>query len=724
MRKFSGNALAFLLLLLTGCSSSRPDVIIVREIIYPPTGMNDNPFFSESTLPFQAPDFHSIQEDDYLPAFEEGMRRHAMEVDSIANNPEPPTFENTIEALEKSGEILRRVQRVFFNMTSAHTSGELQRIQAEMAPKLSSHWDDILLNRKLFERIGQLYNRRGSLGLDEADLKLLEDNWRDFVRAGARLSEEDQQRMRHINERLSSLTTEFQEKLLEMTRERAVLVQNEEELAGLSPDRIAASALAARQRGEEGWLLNLTNTTRQPVLASLENRELRRRVWEASAWRGRGENGGVDTRPLVLEMVRLRAEKASLLGYPDWASYILERQTAEQPEAALEMMTGLLPAVRQNMEREAEEIRRLLREDGHEQLMPWDWEFYAEKVRKEKYEVDEEEVRPWFELDRVLREGVFYTLNRLYGISFEERDDLPVYHPDVRVFTVKEADGENLGLLYVDLFERDSKRGGAWMSSFVSQSRLLEREPVVLIVLNIPPPAEGDPVLVPFDHVTTLFHEIGHAVHGLFSDVKWPSQSGTAVPRDFVEFPSTFMEDWAIHPEVISRYALHHETGESIPSGLLERLIRARTFNQGFDTQEYLAAALIDMEWHTLPPDRIPDDVEAFEESVLQKYGLDVEAVPPRYYSTFFSHLFAGGYSASYYAYIWSEVLAADAFAFMNEEGGLTRENGDRLRNAILSRGGSRDARSLWLDYRGREPDPDHLLRRRGLEPGSEGGRP
>ncbi|MDZ7720855.1 MAG: M3 family metallopeptidase [Balneolaceae bacterium] len=679
--------------------------------------MTENPLLTPSTLPFEAPDFDAISVEHYRPAFAEGMERELAEMDSIASNPEPPTFENTIVEMEKSGQLLNRVSSVFYNLTSAHTNDQIQEIQSEMAPKLASHSDNIYLNADLFERVQTLYEQRNELDLDEASLKLLEDTYRDFVRAGALLTDEEQQRMREINERTSSLTTEFQDNLLKMTQERAVLVEDVDQLDGLSEDRIAAAQEAAEERGHDGqYLLSITNTTRVPILKSLNNRDLRERVWKASAFRGIGEDGGVDNRPLVLELVELRAERAELLGYENHASYRHDPQTAENPENVLDMLTDLIPDVIANTEQEAAKITEMMREDGVEgELQPWDWNYYAEKVRQAEYDIDEAEVRPYFELDRVLKEGVFFTMNKLFGITFEERFDLPVYHEDVRVFDVFNEDGSQLGLFYADYFTRDSKRGGAWMNSFVSQSHLLDKQPVIVNVMNIPPPAEGEPALISFDNVTTMFHEMGHAVHGLFSDVKYPSQSGTSVPRDFVEFPSTFEEDWAILQDVLENYAVHHETGEQIPSELLDKVIAARNFNQGFDTQEYLSATMVDLEWHLLDTNEIPNDVVDFEDQALAKYNLDMNAVPPRYKSPYFAHIFAGGYSANYYAYIWSEILAADAFAFMRENGGLTRENGDRFREYILSKGGSRDAMELYEAYRNGEPDVVHLLRRRGL---------
>ncbi len=684
------------------------------------TEMSDNPLFSASTLAFQTPDFEAIQPEHYRPAFEEGMKREIEEIEAIANNTEPPTFENTIVAKEKSGELLNRTSSVFFNLASAHTNDEIQKIQKEMAPKLAAHSDDILLNSQLYDRVRTLYEKRNDLDLNEAQLKLLEDTHRDFVRAGARLSEDQQQRMREINERISTLTTEFQENLLAMTKERSVLVEDPEQLDGLSEDRIAAANEAATEQGHENqYLLSITNTTRVPILKELNNRELRQRVWEASAYRGIGRDGGIDNRPLILELAKLRAEQAGLLGYPNHAAYKLDPQTAKTPENALNMLTDLIPPVIENTKGEQADIKKMMEADGiMGEVKPWDWNYYAEKVRQDRYNIDQSKVRPYFELDRVLKDGVFYTMNKLFGISFEEREDLPVYHPDVRVFNVYDEDGTQIGLFYADYFERDSKRGGAWMNAYVSQSHLLDKKPVIVNVLNIPKPAEGEPALISFDNVTTLFHEMGHAVHGLLSDVEYPSQAGTSVPRDFVEFPSTFEEDWAIQPEILENYAVHYQTGEQIPQGLLDKVIEASNFNQGFDTQEYLAATMLDLEWHMLETDEIPEDVQDFEQKALAKYDLDMEAIPPRYKSPYFSHIFAGGYSANYYSYIWSGVLAADAFAYMQENGGLQKENGNRFREYILSQGGSDEAMELYKAYRGQEPDVKHLLKRRGLDAG------
>ncbi len=708
--------------LFSGCSSTQSQTqqknTEPNKTMSETATQQDNPLFSPSPLPFEAPDFDAIKIEHFRPAFEEGMKQDLADHEKIANNKEKPTFENTIVAMEKSGALLQRTSSVFYNLTSAHTNKKIQEIQSEMAPKLAAHSDNILLNPELFTRVKALYNQRGDLNLNEAQTKLLEDTYRDFIRAGAQLTEAEKERMREINSRLSTLTTQFDDNLLAVTKERAVIVDDKSKLAGLSDDRIAAAKEAAAENGHEGkYLLSITNTTRVPILTSLDNRALRERVWKASANRAIGENGGIDNRPLILEITALRAEKADLLGYENFAAYKIDPQTAQTPKNALDMLRDLIPAVITNTEQEQADIHQMMLDDGVKgEVQPWDWNYYAEKVRKARYNINQDEVRPYFELNRVLKDGVFFTMNKLFGITFEERFDLPVYQEDVRVFNVFDKDGSQIGLFYADYFARDSKSGGAWMNSFVRQSHLLNKKPVILNVMNIPKPAEGEPALISFDNVTTMFHEMGHAVHGLFSDVTYPSQAGTSVPRDFVEFPSTFEEDWAIQPEVLKNYAIHYKTGEQIPQELLDKVIAARNFNQGFDTQEYLAATMLDLEWHLLNTSQIPTDVVAFEHNALAKYDLDAKAIPPRYKSPYFSHIFAGGYAANYYAYIWSEVLAADAFAFMQQNGGLTSENGQRFRNLLLSQGGSDDAMELYRNYRGQDPEVKHLLERRGLK--------
>jgi len=678
----------------------------------------DNPFAAPSPLPLHAPAFDKIKEEHFLPTFLAAMQQQLDEMRAIADQKAAPTFENTIVAMERSGAMLTRVGNVFSNLTSSEKNEALQNIETELAPLRAKHWDNIVLNRPLFQRVETLWKSKDSLGLNEEQAELLKQRYESFVRAGAKLSDEEQGRIRSLNEQLSKLETKFEENLLAISKERAVIVDSVEELDGMSEADIAAAAEAAKERGLEGkYLLEISNTTRVPVLTSLNNRDLRKRVWEASANRGLGRDGGIDNRGLILEIAQLRAERAKLLGYENHAAYKLQDQMARTPEAARKMLTDLVPGVLAKVRQEAADLEAMIKESGEShELAPWDWEYYAEKVRQARFEVDEAAVRPYFELESVLKNGVFFTMNKLYGITFEERHDLPVYHPDVRVFDVLDKDGSQIGLFYADYFRRDTKRGGAWMSSFVDQSGLLGEKPVIVNNLNIPPPAEGEPTLISFDNVTTLFHEMGHALHGMFSDVTYPTVSGTNTPRDFVEFPSTFEEDWAVQPDILANYARHYQTGEPIPRDLLDKVIKANKFNQGFETLEYLSAALLDLEWHTLTSDEIPTDVEQFEAESLKKLGVDHPAVPPRYRSPYFAHIWSVGYSASYYAYLWSEVLAADAFAYMIEHGGSTPDNGDAFRDEILSRGSSRDPMKSYEAFRGSEPTVDALLIRRGLK--------
>ncbi|MBX3423246.1 MAG: M3 family metallopeptidase [Pirellulaceae bacterium] len=677
-----------------------------------------NPFFEASQLPFEAPDFTTIKSEHFLPAFEAGMTEQLDQVQNIAENQQPPTFANTIEPLERSGEILRRTQRVFFNLSSSDSTPEIQKIQIAVAPRLAAHRDNIYLNGKLFQRVDQLYQQRDKLNLDEEQQQLLKETHRSFVRAGAKLDSQQQARIRQINEVLSSASTEFQNNLLAVTGERAVLVDELQHLDGLSDAEIAAAAKAAAEKGHTGkYLLSITNTTRQPVLIQLKDRSIRQRVWQASAFRAIGEHGGIDNRELVMQLAKLRAEKAAILGYDSHAHYALETQMAKTPAAAQKMLLDLVPDVVARVHQEAADIQAAMLADGiSDQIQPWDWEYYAEKVRQSRFGFDESEVKQYLELDSVLKNGVFYTMNRLFGVRFEERHDLPVYHPDVRVFDVMDADGSQIGLFYADYFARPSKRGGAWMSSFVEQSKLLNQKPVIVNVMNIPKPVDGSPALISFDHATTMFHELGHGVHGLFSDVRYPTLAGTSVPRDFVEFPSTFQEDWAIHPEVLANYARHYQTGAVMPAELLKQVLAAGKFNQGFNTLEYLAAALLDLRWHSLRAEQVPSDVEAFEAKSLSELGVDLPMVPPRYKSAYFAHIWPGGYSASYYAYLWSEILAADSFAVVQSQGGLTATSGQKFRDTVLSRGGSREPDQLYRDFVGRDPQVDGLLIRRGLK--------
>ena len=677
-----------------------------------------NPFFAPSELPLLAPDFTKIKDEHYLPAFENGMQEQAAQMRAIADNGEAPTFDNTIVAMERSGEVLFRVSKVFFNLTESTTNEAMQAVQAEVAPKLAKHNDSIYLDPALFARVKALYDQREALNLDPESSQLLERYFQRFVRSGAELSEADKVKLRALNEEQSTLTTQFQENLLKDTNASAVVVDSAEELAGLDPSAISAAAKAAEDLGHPGkFALTLQLPSSQGVISSLDNREIRKRVFLASINRGNNDNE-FDNKGIVRRLAQLRAERASLLGYDNHAAFTLADQMAGSPEAVDKMLSELAPQIRANAEREAADMQAMIAADGANlQLQPWDWAYYAEKLRKQRYDLDESEIRPYFELERVLHDGLFFAMREIYGIEFSERKDIPVYHPNVRVFEVKDEDGSTIGLLYADYFARSSKRGGAWMDSFVDQADLLETKPVVLNVLNIAKPAEGQPALLSYDEVSTLFHEFGHAAHGLFSQVKYPTLSGTNVPRDFVEFPSQFLEDFSLDERVLANYAKHYESGEAMPAELVQKIIAARAYGQGFASLEYIAAAMLDMRWHELGAANADQaDVIGFENQSLKADGVDYELVPPRYRSTYFAHIWQGGYSAGYYAYLWSEVLAADAFKAFYEQGGMTRENGKRFRDTILSRGLTKDPMQLYIDFRGHEPSIDALLVRRGLK--------
>ena len=668
-----------------------------------------NVLLAKSPLDFQAPQFDKIQMSDYEPLFSQGMAEHMAEITAIANNSEPATFENTLVAMEKSGELLNRVSTVFFSLSGVISNDEFLRIEAELAPLLSAHNDNISLNAALFKRIATTYANKTELTAE--DQRLADYYYSEFIRAGAKLDDAQKATMRDINEQISSLQTEFSQNLLASFKNDVILVQDKNQLSGLSEADIESLAEAAKGADKEGYMITLVNTTRQPILASLANRELRQKIWQASAHRAMDTNG-----PILLKLVELRAQKANLLGYPNWATYATEDQMAKKPEAVLAILDQLAPQALVKAKAEAADIEEQMHADGLSgKVQPWDWAYYAEKVRKTKYDLDDSQVKPYFELNSVLEKGLFFAMEKLYGIHFTERKDLPVYHEDVRCFEVFNQDNSSIGLFYFDPYAREGKAGGAWMGEFVTQSFLFNEKPVVYNVLNNVKPAPGQPTLLSFDEATTLFHEFGHAAHGLFSQVKYPSLAGTNTARDFVEFPSQAHEDWNIEPSVIANYAKHYKTGEAIPADLLERVLNSVKFNQGYDTTEYLAAALLDMEWHMIGPESKITDVAAFEQQALAKHGLDYAPVPPRYKSAYFSHTFAGGYSAGYYAYLWTEVFAADAFAHMQKNGGLSRENGDEFREKILSIGNSKDLMESYVGFRGQQPDTEALLKRRGL---------
>src|SRR6184192_3354360 len=677
----------------------------------------DNPLLKESALPYHYPPFDKIKDAHFVPAIEAGMREQLKEVDLVANNSEKATFENTVVALERTGRLLDRAEQTFSNLNACNTNPTLQKIEKEMAPKLSAHRDAIHLNSKLFARVQELYDNRDKLGLDPESAYLLERYYKDFVRAGAKLSDADKAKMKKINAELAALQTQFEQNVLKEKNASSVVVDRKEDLAGLSDNQMASLINAAKAEHKEGkFVIQLQNTTGQPLLGSLQNRQLRERVMQTSL--GRNSKGGeFDTRNIVIRTAQLRAEKAKLLGYENHAAYQLEDQTAKDVSTVNKLLADLtVPAVA-NARREAADMQKIVdQEKGGFEIASWDWYFYSEKVRKALYQFDESDVRPYYELNHVIIDGVFFAAGKLYGLTFKERHDIPVYQPDVRVFEVYDRDGKPLALFLGDYYARPSKRGGAWMNAYVQQSGLFGTKPVVANHLNIPKPLPAEPTLLTDDEVRTAFHEFGHALHGMFSNVKYPRFSGTSVPRDFVEYPSQVNEMWATWPEVLKNYAKHYKTGEPIPQALLDKVIAAQKFNQGFKTTEYLSASLLDQAWHQLNPSEVPKDAVAFETEALHKAGVDFPPVPPRYRSFYFSHAFAHGYSAGYYSYIWSEVLDADTVEWIKEHGGLKRENGDRFRAMLLSRGGSADALGLFKNFVGRDPYIEPLLKRRGLD--------
>ena len=685
-----------------------------------------NPLLVESTLPYHAPPFDKIKDEHFAPALEAGMREQLKEVDVVANNSEKPTFDNTIVGLERTGRLLDRAERTFSNLNACNTNPAMQKIEKEMAPKLSAHRDAIHLNGKLFARIQELYNNREKLGLDPESAYLLERYYKDFVRAGAKLYDPDKEKLKKINAELATLQTDFEQNVLKEKNASSLVVDRKEDLAGLSDNQMASVTAAAKAEHKEGkFVIQLQNTTGQPLLGSLQNRPLRQRIMDASLARN-SKGGEFDTRNVVLRTAQLRAERAKLLGYENHAAYQLDDQTAHDVPTVNKLLGDLAPPAVANAKREAADMEKIVdQQNGGFQVASWDWDFYSEQVRKARYAFDESELRPYYELNHVILDGVFYAANKEYGLTFKERHDIPVYQPDVRVFEIYDRDGKPLALFLGDYYARPSKRGGAWMNAYVQQSGLFGTKPVVANHLNIPKPPPGEPTLLTHDEVRTAFHEFGHALHGMFSNVKYPRFGGTGVPRDFVEYPSQVNEMWATWPEVLKNYAKHYKTGEPIPQALFDKVLAAQKFNQGYKTTEYLSASLLDQAWHQLDPSRIPQDAVAFEAEALHKAGVDFPPVPPRYRSFYFSHAFAAGYSAGYYSYLWSEVLDADTVEWIKEHGGLKRENGDRFRAMLLSRGGSADALGLFKNFVGRDPYIEPLLKRRGLDraPGADDSR-
>ena len=672
-----------------------------------------NPFAQRSALDYELPPFALIKEEHYLPAFYEGCTQQLAEVQAILDTPGAATFENTIVALEKSGQMLMRTLLVFFNKSSSDTNDAMDKIEEEMAPKLAAHQDAINLNPALYARIKSLYDNRESIGLNTEDAWLLERYYKDLIHAGAHLSESERDRLKELNEELSKLETQFSKNVLADTNDLAVLVDTIDELDGLSENEIASAAAAAKDRGHEGkWLIGMVNFSGNPVLDSLTNRALRKKIMQDSLIKGNRPNEN-DNKPVILKVVKLRAERAKLFGKNTHAEHVIAVQTAEHPDNVHAMLRKIAPAAVRNAKAEAEDLKKSAGSD----IESWDWGFYTEQVRLEKYNIDTSKMRPYFELESVLMNGIFFAANKLFGITFKERPDLVTYHPEARAFEVFNEDGSKLGLFIGDFYTRDSKRGGAWMNNLVDQNFLFNQLPVVVNNLNIPKPPAGKPTLLTFSETTTLFHEFGHALHGLLSQVKYPRVSGTSVQRDFVEFPSQVNEMWILWPEVVENYALHFETGEKLPQEWIDNLDAASTFNEGHATTSYLAAAILDLAWHSLDSEEATKvtDVEAFEAQAIKDYGLDFALVPTRYRSTYFSHIFAGGYSAGYYGYIWSEVLDADTVDWFKENGGLQRKNGEHFRNTLLGRGGSIDSMQMFRNFRGRDSKIEPLLKRRGL---------
>ncbi|MDY3338689.1 M3 family metallopeptidase [Riemerella anatipestifer] len=673
-----------------------------------------NPFLEKSKLQYQAPEFDKIKDEHFKPAFDYGLKVQELEVQKISDNTEAPTFENTVLALENSGEVLKRAQSLFYNLTGSNTNDKLQALQQEYAPIFSAHSDKIYLNSKLYERIKKVYENRG--GLNSESQKLVEYYKQNFDIAGAGLSDAKKEELKKINGELASLSTRFSNKLLDARKNGALIIDSAKELDGLSSDEIAAAAQAAKEAGHEGkYLLSLLNTTQQPLLQNLKNRATREKLFKASWYRAEKGNAD-DTRSIIEKLARLRLKKAQVLGKKSFAEWKLQDQMAQKPEEALNLLAQLAKPAVETAKREASEIQKIIDEQkGGFELAPWDWNFYAEQVRKAKYDLDENEIKPYFEVTTVLEKGVFYAAEKFYGITFKERKDLPVYHPDVVAYEVFDRDGKSMALYYLDFYTRNNKNGGAWMSNFVEQSKTLGQKPVIVNVFNYQKPAPGKPSLISYDDVTTMFHEFGHTLHGLFADQDYVSLSGTNVPRDFVEFPSQINEFFALEPEILKNYALHYQTKQPMPQSLIDKIKKASAFNQGYSTTELVAAATLDMAWHSVTSEEQFKPALDFEKEALNKYGLLVEQVPPRYHSPYFAHIWGGGYSAGYYAYMWSDMLNSDAWDWVKTNGGMTRANGDRFRKYILSVGNTKDLNKAYKEFTGRTPNLKPLLKDKGF---------
>jgi peptidyl-dipeptidase Dcp len=690
--------------------------ILLATAAAAPALADPNPFADNSPLPFEAPPFDKIKDGDYQPAIEAGIAASLAEIRAIADNPAPPSFDNTIVAMERQGQMLVRAQLAFGQVTQANTNPTMQKAQAALAPKLAAYGDAIYLDAKLFARVKALYKTRASLHLDGEQAMLLEDDYKHFVRAGAELSPADQARLRDLNKQLSMVGISFRQRLLAATKAGALVVDDPAKLAGLDKAALDAAARDAKERGLEGKsLLALQNTTSQPAISSLTDRATRQALFEHS-WTRAEKGDADDTRAAIAEIAQLRAQKARLLGYRTWADYSLDEQMAKTAKTATDFMNALDAPTAAAQAREAAAIQAVIdAEHGGFQLQPWDWAFYAEKVRKAKYDFDEAETKPYLEIWNVLENGVFYAANQMYGLTFKRRTDIPTYHPDIRVYEAFDANGKPLGLAYFDYWKRDNKSGGAWMNSYVRQSKLFGTKPVISNTANFTKPAPGQPALITFEDVTTMFHEFGHGLHGLFANQTYPSVSGTAVARDFVEFPSQFNEHWAMEPRVLAHYAHHWKTGAPMPQALVDKIKRAQTFDQGFSFGELLAAAQLDMAWHALTADDPKQDVDAFETKALGQTGLDIAQVPPRYRSSYFAHIWGSGYSAGYYAYLWTDMLQQNVYDWFETHGGMTRENGQRLRDLVLSKGHTEDYSVMFRNMTGHDPEVGPLLVTRGL---------
>lgn len=693
-----------LMIAVISCSQDKKNSLMENDLA-------NNPFLKESTLPYYAPDFAKIQNKHFKPALVEGMKQQSEAVNIIIENDEKTTFDNTILALEKSGEMLDRVNNVFNSLTAANTNDTLKKVESEIAPLKAKHYDEIYLNEKLFIKVNDIYTNRDSLNLDAESLKLVENYYEKFTIAGANLSKEDKVALKNINEQLASLSTTFNQTLLDANEAATIEIHDVKKLAGLSKEQIENIKDKTK---ENTWRLTITNTTQQSQLQYLENREVRKQLFEAG-W-NRTNGGKYDTKELVAKMVDLRAQKSKILGFDNFASWRLQNTMAKNPQTVLDLFAKLVPAATLKAKIEIDEIQKMINSQGETfKLAPWDWNFYAEKVRKAKYDLDESEIKPYFELYTVLEKGVFYAAQKLYGITFKKRTDIPTYHKDVVTYELFEEDGTPLGLFYGDYYARSSKSGGAWMDNFVTQSTLYNKKPVIYNVMNIAKSSEGEPTLLSFDEVETMFHEFGHALHGFFANQYYPSLSGTAVARDFVEFPSQFNEPWALDPIILDNYALNYKTGAKIPQELIAKIKNSGSFNQGYSLIEVLAASNLDMLWHTITPDTKITDVNKFETDALKSVTLLMKEVPTRYSSTYFAHIFSGDYYAGYYSYLWTEVLSHDAFDYFTAHGGLTRENGQRYRDMVLSRGNTLELEKMYKDFRGSAPKIEPMIKARGL---------